>query len=130
MPDEPKSRPKSRRPGQFTGRDDPRNGPGKGPKKGAPNAGRRPDEVRALSRAGYMAAVPKLAQIAQGEHVKGTLTLADGTTRDIDIRPDASAMARAADILGKYGLPTQLEVAGDPHAPLIVQFRNELPTGS
>ena len=104
---------------------DPRRG--RGPKKGAPNAGRTPDDIRALARAGFAEAVPKLRQVALGHHVQGTVTLPDGTTKDVDIRPDASAMARAADILGKYGLPAQLELAGNGLAPLVVRFQDEMP---
>ena len=117
----PKSAPKTVKGRPFRkGERDPR--AGRGPAKGAPNAGRPPDEIRALARSGFAEAVPKLRQVALGQHVQATVTLPDGTTKDVDIRPDASAMARAADILGKYGLPTQLEVGGDPNRPLVIQF--------
>lgn len=117
-----KSRSKTRRAGQFTGRGDVRNGPGKGPAKGAPNAGRPPDKVRELSRAGYAAAIPFLRRIAQGEHIQTTITTSDGVSKDIEIRPSAADMRGAADTLGKYGALTHIEVAGDPTAPLTVRF--------
>lgn|ERR1051325_272787 len=67
---------------------------GRGPKKGAPNAGRPPNELRAMLReAGATIAIPRLAQVA-----------AEGS--------DADAVRAAAVILDK-ALPRQMNPEDD-----------------
>lgn len=91
---------------------------GKGPKPGSPNAGRPTNALRTMLReSGLSIVVPLLTDCAKGEAMV-KVKLPDGTETSTMLSASVQDRLRAADLILKYGVGTQIEVGDDqPERP-------------
>lgn len=76
-----------------------------------------------MFREGAAEGVQFLRQVSRGQPVKST-AIVGGVPMEVEVIPDVRDRTRAIDVLGKYGLPTEVKVAFDATQPLIVRFED------
>ena len=77
-----------------------------------------------MFRDGAAEGVAFLRTVAQGQPVTVT-TIVEGLPIEAQVVPEVRDRVRAIDILGKYGLPTEVKLGFDATQPLVVEFRDD-----